>query len=105
MEPLDESKFDINARTQHCIQGARNVGANIFIKPDDIAQGNEKLNLLYAASIFNACSGLDDITEEGLYLKKKKNLCFSLIFSILSIFVDILFFFYYCFFFCSFIMG
>ena len=46
---------------QKIINNAETVGAIPFIKhPDDISDGNPKLNLLFIASIFNLCSGLDE---------------------------------------------
>lgn len=46
------------------IEYAKRVGASSFTEPYHISSGNPKINLLFTASIFNACPGLEEITEE-----------------------------------------
>jgi len=46
------------------VTNAGNIGANVFIKPQDIIAGNEKLNLAFTAQLFNTCPGLDPL-EDG----------------------------------------
>jgi len=57
------STSDAKAKAANVIAGARDLGAPTFIKPQDICEGNKKLNLGFVAQIFNACPGLI-ITEE-----------------------------------------
>ena len=52
------NESDLKARAAHVIANARIVGAEPFIKPDDICQGNKKLNMSFVAQLFNACPGL-----------------------------------------------
>lgn len=49
---------DHNARASHVIRNAQHLGAETFIRPRDITDGNKKLNLSFVATIFNACPGL-----------------------------------------------
>lgn len=57
------STSDAKLKAANVINGARDLGAPTFIKPQDICEGNKKLNLSFVAQIFNACPGLT-ITEE-----------------------------------------
>jgi plastin-1 len=54
----------IPERAEKALEGAKKVGAMPFISAADIVSGNPKLNLAFVADLFNACPGLDDITEE-----------------------------------------
>lgn len=45
-------------RAAHAISNAKLLGANIFIKPKDICDGNKKLNTTFVAQVFNTCHGL-----------------------------------------------
>lgn len=49
---------DHNERAAHVIRNAQNLGAETFIRPRDITDGNKKLNISFVAQIFNACHGL-----------------------------------------------
>ena len=62
---LDEP--DRKKRAKKVIENSRKLGAEAFINPDDIVSGNNKLNTLFVASIFNAYPGLDPATEEEIY--------------------------------------
>jgi len=62
---LDEE--DKKKRAQKVIDNAKKLGAESYINPDDIVAGNQKLNTLFVASIFNAYPGLDPPTEEEKY--------------------------------------
>lgn len=55
---------DTNKRAQKVLDNAKEVGAEVFIKPVDITSGNEKLNLAFTAQLFNACPGLEPLKEE-----------------------------------------
>lgn len=46
------------ARASRAIDYAKFIGANIFIKPKDICDGNRKLNISFVAQLFNTCHGL-----------------------------------------------
>eukprot|EP01035_Chromulina_nebulosa_P021439 gene21439-27770_t len=52
------------ARAAHVIRNAKNLGAQIFIQPRDIVDGNKKLNVSFVAQIFNVCPGLSLSEEE-----------------------------------------
>ena len=57
-------KWDQDKRTRKVLDNAEKVGAKVFIKPDDIKNGNAKLNLAFTAQLFNACPGLEPLKEE-----------------------------------------
>lgn len=59
---LDES--DLAKRAEKVIANAKKLGAESYVTPEDIKTGNEKLNLLFVAEIFNNFHGLDDLTKE-----------------------------------------
>jgi len=46
------------------LKNADRLGVPIFVKPTDISSGNSRLNLAFAASIFNTNPGLEPLTEE-----------------------------------------
>ena len=50
-------------RAAHVIRNAKQLGAQTFVQPRDITDGNKKLNISYVAQIFNAYPGLV-VTEE-----------------------------------------
>lgn len=58
-----ESK-DMDKRAGMVIGNAEKIGVPIFIKPKDISTGNSRLNLAFAAQIFNTNPGLEPLTEE-----------------------------------------
>lgn len=60
------TKSDPLARASDVIRNAKNLGVKNFIKPNDIASGNQKLNLIFAASIFNTNPGLTPLTQEEI---------------------------------------
>lgn len=55
---------DLAKKAQKVIENAKKLGANSYVTPEDIKNGNEKLNLLFTAEIFNNFHGLDDLTEK-----------------------------------------
>jgi len=59
------TESDPHDRAAHVIRNAHNLGAEVFIKPNDIVKGNKKLNLGFVAQLFNTCPGLY-ISEEEL---------------------------------------
>jgi len=57
----DPLNWDNNKRAQKVIDNAKSIGAQPFIKVNDILAGNEKLNLAFTAQLFNTCPGLEDV--------------------------------------------
>lgn len=56
------------------INNAEKIGVPAFIKPKDISSGNSRLNLAFAASIFNTNPGLEPLSEaENLALAELMN--------------------------------
>jgi plastin-1 len=60
-EPL---AWDASRRAGKVLENAGRIGANVFIRPDDILSGNEKLNLAFTAQLFNAAPGLEELDED-----------------------------------------
>jgi hypothetical protein len=46
-------------RADHVIRNARSLGVKTFIRPEDICEGNKKLNLGLVAQLFNICPKLE----------------------------------------------
>jgi plastin-1 len=61
---LSGLEMPVDKRAEKVLDGAEKVGASVFIKPGDILSGNDKLNLAFVAQLFNACPGLEEITED-----------------------------------------
>jgi len=57
---------DMNQRATKVLANAQNLGCNPVVKPKDIAGGNEKLNLVFVADLFNTCPGLEPLEEEEM---------------------------------------
>jgi len=53
-------------RADKVLGNSRKLGVNPFLKANDIAAGNGRLNLAFVAAIFNQCPGLDPISKEEL---------------------------------------
>lgn len=49
------------ARARGVLDNGKKIGVHAFIKPSDIVSGNQRLNMAFTASIFNACPGLTPI--------------------------------------------
>jgi len=63
----DRSALDMKNVTERAgkvLRNAKNCGVKVFIKPKNIVEGNERLNLAFTASVFNHMPGLDPVTEE-----------------------------------------
>jgi len=56
--------WDNAKRANQVVSNADKIGAKVFIKPQDILAGNEKLNLAFTAQLFNTCPGLDPLKAE-----------------------------------------
>lgn len=61
---LDES--DLNKRAETVIANATDMGVPKFIVPAHIVSGNQKLNIIFAANIFNTRHGLPALNEEQI---------------------------------------
>jgi hypothetical protein len=55
---------NMDQRAGKVIKNAENIGVPPFIQPKDISSGNARLNLAFAAQIFNTNPGLEPLTEE-----------------------------------------
>merc|ERR1719336_3468870 len=53
-------------RAAQTLKNAKSLGCHPFIKPQDIASGNSKLNLAFVADLFNTAPGLEPIEQEEL---------------------------------------
>lgn len=64
--PKEEALADTdpNNRAKTAIENARNIDVPAFIQPGDIVSGNKRLNLAFAAQIFNTRHGLEATQEE-----------------------------------------
>lgn len=58
---------DLKKRAGIVLANVKKVGAESYITEDDVVTGNNKLNTLFTAAIFNACPGLDPPTEQEAY--------------------------------------
>ena len=57
-----------NKRCQKVLDNAEKLGAVKFLStPDEIMSGNPRLNMLFTASVYNACPGLEDVDEREAY--------------------------------------
>jgi len=52
------TESDAKLRAAHVIRNAKSLGADVFIAPRDIVDGNKKLNISFVAQLFNTCPGL-----------------------------------------------
>jgi plastin-1 len=59
---LNQANMDQRAGT--VIKNAEKIGVPQFIQPKDISSGNARLNLAFAAQIFNTNPGLEPLTDE-----------------------------------------
>lgn len=62
---LQES--DLEKRAEKVLENSKKVGTESYITPKDIVSGNNNLNLLFTAAIFNSCHGLDPPTEQEAF--------------------------------------
>jgi len=57
---------DKKKRAAKVLKDAKNCGVKVFIKPQNIVDANERLNLAFTASVFNHMPGLDPVTEDEI---------------------------------------
>jgi hypothetical protein len=58
---------DLHKKAQAVLSNSKKINVESYIKPEDICKGNQKLNVIFTAAIFNECHGLDPVTEEEAY--------------------------------------
>jgi len=58
------TEADVLKRAGKVLHNAGKLDVHAFIQPQDIVSGNSRLNLAFTAAIFNACPGLDPLTEK-----------------------------------------
>ena len=66
---LDEA--DLTARAGKVLDNARKINAKVYIKDQDIADGNEHLNRFFTAELFMANHGLGEATKEEKMMANK----------------------------------
>jgi len=54
---------DKNRRAEMVLDNADKIGCRKFLRPKDIVNGNNKLNLAFVANLFNNCPGLEPVEE------------------------------------------
>jgi hypothetical protein len=62
---LDET--DTTKRAQKMLDSSKKLGVESYITSKDVVNGNNKLNIIFTAAIFNHCHGLDPPTEQEAY--------------------------------------
>ena len=75
MNQLDKTKCDTSAleetdmtlRADKMLSTSVKLGVNSYINSKDVVSGNNKLNIIFTAAIFNCCHGLDPPTEKETY--------------------------------------
>jgi len=55
---------DLTKRAETVLANAKKINVESYITAYDITTGNQKLNVLFTAAIFNECHGLDPPTQE-----------------------------------------
>jgi plastin-1 len=60
----DMKETDLTKKAQTVLNNAKKINVESYVKPKDICEGNQKLNVLFTAAIFNECHGLDELTQE-----------------------------------------
>ena len=69
-DPLKRAQSVIDGATVRsfcCLRNDQSLGVEPFLHEQDIASGNEKLNLAFVAMIFKACTGLEEVDPKKLY--------------------------------------
>ncbi len=72
LNQLDKDKCDLSCidepdlkkRGEKTLDNGKKIGANVYILPEDIPSGNERLNTLFTAELYNANIGLSEATKE-----------------------------------------
>jgi hypothetical protein len=52
---------DLKERAEHMLQEADKIGCRKFLKPNDVVNGNPKLNLAFVANLFNNYPALEEV--------------------------------------------
>jgi len=58
------SDSNLTKRAEAVLTNAKKINVESYITTNDITVGNQKLNVLFTAAIFNECHGLDPPTDE-----------------------------------------
>ena len=66
--PLNEG--DTTKRAEMVLNNAKKLDVECYIEPNDITSGNENLNKLFVAQIFNKCPGLEATENEKIEAAK-----------------------------------
>ncbi len=61
------NETDTHKRADAVLKNSQLLGVESYITSKDICEGNQKLNTLFTAAIFNHCHGLDPPTEQEAY--------------------------------------
>lgn len=61
---LDPLNWSPDKRAEQVLGNAKAIGCQPFIKPKDILDGNDRLNLAFTAQLFNTCPGLEKLDEK-----------------------------------------
>lgn len=72
MNQLDKNKCKLDGlnketnreRAEDAIANSKALGCSDVVGPDDIIKGNDKVNIIFVAEIFNTKHGLDDYDGE-----------------------------------------
>ena len=62
---------DLNERARKVLSYGKNVGVEIYIKEEDIKNGNERLNLFFISEIFLTNNGMGEATQEEKMIAAK----------------------------------
>jgi len=68
MHAINET--DLNKRAELMLQNAGHLGCRKFVSPQDVVHGNTKLNLAFAANLFNKYVGIEN-TEQDLQRQRE----------------------------------
>jgi hypothetical protein len=62
LDVLEED--DLLTRAEKMLFTAEKMGCRTFVTPEDVVAGNEKLNLVFVANMFNKHTGMVPVAEE-----------------------------------------
>jgi plastin-3 len=62
----DKQESDVRHRAELMLGEANKIGCRQFVSPDDVVNGNYKLNLAFVANLFNNHPGLESTGEIDL---------------------------------------
>jgi len=62
---------DKSKRAEMVLQNADKIGCKKFLRPKDIVNGNQKLNLAFVANLFNTMPGLEDVEPSEVVIDEE----------------------------------